>query len=96
MPKSNMLQRALHRLASTNAELESEELQRNVRDEGAVPISTCQDREQVCLTGTVSAITLSPRRGRNVAVNSAPLLRARRPLELTPTGPAALSAVLSF
>ena len=63
MGKENMLQRALRRLATSNAELESEELQRNVRDEGAVPIRTCQDREQVCLTGTVSTITLSPRAG---------------------------------
>jgi hypothetical protein len=31
MPKENMLQRALRRLASSNAELESEELQQNVR-----------------------------------------------------------------
>ena len=51
MGKENMLQRALRRLATSNAELESEELQRNVRDEGAVPIGACQDREQVCLTG---------------------------------------------
>lgn len=63
MGKENMLQRALRRLATSNAELESEEQQRNVRDEGAVPIGACQDREQVCLTGTVASIRLSPRAG---------------------------------
>jgi RecG-like helicase len=63
MPKSNMLQRALHRLASTNAELESEELQENVRAEGAVPIKTCEDRQVVSLTGTVATVTLNPRGG---------------------------------
>ena len=63
MGKENMLQRALRRLATSNAELESEDLQRNVREEGAVPIGACQDREQVCLTGTISTITLSPRAG---------------------------------
>ena len=63
MGRENMLQRALRRLATSNAELESEELQRNVRDEGAIPIGTCEDRQQVCLTGTISSITLSPRAG---------------------------------
>ena len=51
MTKENMLQRALRRLASSNAELESEDLQKNVRDEGAVPIQSCEDRQQVSLTG---------------------------------------------
>ena len=63
MTKENMLQRALRRLASSNAELESEDLQRNVRDEGAVPIQSCEDRQQVSLTGTVSTITIAPRAG---------------------------------
>ena len=63
MTKENMLQRALRRLASSNAELESEDLQQNVRDEGAVPIKSCEDRQQVSLTGTVSTITIAPRAG---------------------------------
>ena len=63
MSKSNMLQRALHKLASSNAELESEELQENVRAEGAVPIRTCEDRQVVSLTGTVSTVTIHPRGG---------------------------------
>jgi len=63
MSKENMLQRALRRLATSNDQLESEELQRHVREEGAVPIQTCEDRQQVSLTGTISTVTLSPRAG---------------------------------
>ena len=63
MAKENMLQKALRRFASSNADLESEELQRNVREEGAVPILNCEDRERVQLTGTVSSVTITPRAG---------------------------------
>jgi RecG-like helicase len=63
MAKENMLQRALRRITSSNAELESEELQRNVREEGSVPIQNCEDRERVQLTGTVSSVTITPRAG---------------------------------
>ena len=63
MAKENMLQRALRRFASSNAELESEDLQRKVREEGAVPIQNCEDRQHVQLTGTVSTVTITPRAG---------------------------------
>jgi RecG-like helicase len=63
MARENMLQRALRRLASSNVELESEELQRKVREEGAVPILNCEDRQRVQLTGTVSTVTITPRAG---------------------------------
>jgi RecG-like helicase len=63
MAKSNLLQRALQRLASSNAELESEELQKNVRDVGAVPIRSCEDRQVVSLTGAVATVTIHPRGG---------------------------------
>jgi len=63
MAKENMLQRALRRFASSNAELESENLQRKVREEGAVPIQNCEDRQRVQLTGTVSTVTITPRAG---------------------------------
>jgi hypothetical protein len=63
MVRENMLQRALRRFTSSNAELESEELQRNVRDEGAIPIAKCEDRQRVQLTGTVSTVTFNPRAG---------------------------------
>jgi RecG-like helicase len=63
MTGENMLQRALRRFTSSNAELESEELQRNVREEGAMPIEECEDRQRVQLTGTVSTVTINPRAG---------------------------------
>jgi RecG-like helicase len=63
MAKENMLQRALRRMTSSNAELESEELQRNVREEGSTPIQECEDRQRVQLTGTVSTVTINPRAG---------------------------------
>lgn len=63
MTKENLVSRALRRLASSNAELESEELQRHVREEGAVPIQTCEDRQQVSLTGTICTVTITPRDG---------------------------------
>ena len=59
----NALKRALHRWVSSNAELESQELRRTVREEGAVPIDTCTDRQVVDLTGTVSTVTIYPRGG---------------------------------
>jgi RecG-like helicase len=63
MPGENVLQRALRRFTSSNAELESEDLQRTVREEGAVPIRSCEDRQRVQLTGTVSCVTINPRGG---------------------------------
>ena len=63
MAKENLLQRALRRFASSTAELESEELQRNVREEGAIPIQQCEDRQRVQLTGAVSTVTINPRAG---------------------------------
>jgi RecG-like helicase len=63
MAKENMLQRAVRRMTSSNAELESEDLQRSVREEGSVPIQNCEDRERVQLTGTVSSVTINPRAG---------------------------------
>jgi RecG-like helicase len=61
--KESRISRALRRLASSNAELESEELQKQVRDAGAIPIRTCEDRQQVALTGTIATVTLNPRDG---------------------------------
>ena len=49
MSKNSLLQRVMHRLASSNADLESEEMQRAVEAESAVPIRTCEDRQLVRL-----------------------------------------------
>lgn len=62
MPE-NILQRALRRFTSSNAELESEEMQRKVLEEGAVPIRSCEDRQRVQLTGTIATVTINPRGG---------------------------------
>ena len=58
---SGALQRALRRFTSSAEELESEELQASVRASGAVPIQTCEDRQLVRLTGTVSNVSVAPR-----------------------------------
>lgn len=63
MGSENFLQRALRRLAQSNADLESADLQKAVADEGAVPISRCQDRQVVDLTGTISSVIITPREG---------------------------------
>jgi hypothetical protein len=63
MAKENLFQRALRRLASSNAELESEEMQQSVRESGAVPIQSCEDRQRVELVGQVSTVTINPRGG---------------------------------
>lgn len=46
------------RMLSSNADLESEELQRASKDVGAVPIQSCTDREKVTLSGTVSTLVI--------------------------------------
>jgi hypothetical protein len=63
MAKNSLLQRVIHRLATSDAELESEEMQRAVEAESAVPIRTCEDRQLVRLRGTVSNVTIHPRGG---------------------------------
>ena len=63
MGTESMLQKALRKLAKSNSELESEDLQKAVEHEGAVPIRNCEDRQLVDLTGTVSTLTIAPRAG---------------------------------
>ncbi len=52
--------RAWRRMLSSNAELESQELQQACKDAGAVPIESCTDRDKVTLSGTVSTMTIDP------------------------------------
>ena len=62
MAKENMLQRALRRFTSSNAELESEELQRKSGRKAQHRFWNVRtDRLQ--LTGTVSTVTINPRAG---------------------------------
>ena len=56
--------RALRRLASSNAQLQDEDRQRVVREAGAMPISTCGDRQIVDLCGDVASVTINPHGGK--------------------------------
>lgn len=52
-----------HRLASSNAALESEDMQRAVEAESAQPIRSCRDRQRVRLVGTIANVTVNPLAG---------------------------------
>lgn len=58
--RSGGLMRALKRMVSSNAELESEELRRDAEREGARQVQSCGDRERVVLRGTIRAVTIPP------------------------------------
>jgi hypothetical protein len=57
------LRRILDRLTSSQDELEAEELLEETQDLGGTPISSCPDREQVTVMGTLRTVTLRPRAG---------------------------------
>ncbi len=57
------LRRLLHRLASSESELEAEELQEETREEGGTLVSVCADRQRTAVVGTLRAVTLRPRGG---------------------------------
>jgi hypothetical protein len=59
-----LFRRAIRRLASSNAQLEDEERQRMVRKTGAMPISSCGDRQVVDLCGDVASVTINPHGGK--------------------------------
>lgn len=56
----NKLAKAWKRMLSSNAELESEDLQQASKEAGAVPIESCTDRDKVTLSGTVSTLVIDP------------------------------------
>ncbi|HEY3682014.1 MAG TPA: OB-fold nucleic acid binding domain-containing protein [Streptosporangiaceae bacterium] len=51
------------RLTAGNEELEAEELLKDAENTGATPISTCGERQRVCVLGTLRTVTLNPRGG---------------------------------
>ncbi len=53
----------LNRLAASTEELQAEELRHDAEEAGCMPIASCQDRQQVTVTGTLRAVTLRPRAG---------------------------------
>lgn len=59
-----LFRRAFRRLASSNAQLQDEDRQRVVREAGAMPISTCGDRQLVDLCGDVASVTINPHGGK--------------------------------
>lgn len=58
--KSGGFLRALKRMVSSTAELDSEDLRREAEREGAQPVASCTDREKVILRGTIRAVTHPP------------------------------------
>jgi len=61
--RGSALRRLFSRLAANPDELQADELQAEIEAASAVPISTCPDREQVCLVGTLRSVTFRPRAG---------------------------------
>jgi hypothetical protein len=61
--RRSALRRLFARLAADTDELQADELQEEIKAGGATPISTCPDREQVCLVGTLRTVTFRPRAG---------------------------------
>ncbi|GAA3440711.1 OB-fold nucleic acid binding domain-containing protein [Planomonospora venezuelensis] len=51
------------RLATSQAELEADELQQDLDRHGATPIASCGGRRRFCVTGTLRTVTLRPRGG---------------------------------
>lgn len=61
--RHGVLRRALARLTSSDEELEAAELREDVAEAGATPIAELHDRQRVCVSGTLRAVTLRPRAG---------------------------------
>jgi hypothetical protein len=53
----------LHRLTSSSADLEAEELQEDVEEAGHTPVLGCADRQRASVSGTLRTVTLRPRAG---------------------------------
>jgi hypothetical protein len=52
------LSRKIHRLTCDASQLEAEELQDQVEEVGATPVGACSTRRNVCVSGTIRAVTL--------------------------------------
>jgi hypothetical protein len=62
-PRSGPLRRILNRLASSEEELEAQDLQHDVQTTGCTRIEDAVDRERVVVRGTLRHVTLRPRSG---------------------------------
>jgi hypothetical protein len=56
--REGWLRRRLHQLTADDTELEARELQEQVVVRGAKAVSACQDRDSVCVAGTIRSVTL--------------------------------------
>ena len=62
-PRTGLFRRLISRLTADPDELDAEELQAAIPAQGAIPIARCQDRETVCVLGTLRTVTFRPRAG---------------------------------
>ncbi|MEO3794100.1 OB-fold nucleic acid binding domain-containing protein [Nonomuraea sp. B10E15] len=53
----------LSRLASSQSEIEAQELREDADEVGATPIASCGGRRRFCVAGTLRTVTLRPRGG---------------------------------
>ncbi|NBE93752.1 DNA-binding protein [Nonomuraea sp. KC401] len=53
----------LTRLASSQSEIEAQELREDADEVGATPIASCGGRRRFCVAGTLRTVTLRPRGG---------------------------------
>ena len=77
---SGRFRRLLDRLASSQEDLESEELQEDAQASGCTRIAECHDRQIVRVTGTLRTVTLRPRAG--VPALEAELFDGTAPLDV--------------
>ncbi|WP_079127721.1 OB-fold nucleic acid binding domain-containing protein [Streptomyces sp. TP-A0874] len=61
--RAGRFRRMLDRLASSQEELDADELRQDAEQTGCTRISDCEDREIVTVTGTLRTVTLRPRAG---------------------------------
>ena len=62
-PRPGLMKRLLARLTADTDELDAEDLKAAIPAQGATPIAQCQDREAVCILGTLRTVTFRPRAG---------------------------------
>ena len=62
-PRVSLVRRLLSRLTADTDELDAEDLKAAIPAQGATPIAQCNDREAVCILGTLRTVTFRPRAG---------------------------------
>ncbi len=63
MAHTSWLRRRLHQLTADETELEAEQLQHRAAKVGAESVSTCKQRDSVCIAGTIRSVTQKSRAG---------------------------------